>query len=324
MYKQRTNSCDSISSSKQNDNSIDNSPNESPNPIQPIKKRKMKLRKSQQKLISISVGRPKRQCIVNDDKIISNISVSSLSSSTDKSKVSTRESESSDSISEDSLDNNPSNNENNCCRDEEDPFEPTSLDMKSKENSNILKTLFLEKTEIIETIKTTTTTKEGENDDKLELMLNKCKKSLVIESSIQNTNEILKEIKVENKNCSNYLLKSPQPQQQKDKNEVFKEVKSKIDEYKKLIEEKSKNEMEIIKQDFERLVKELQFNSGMLINQQVSEKKFVFLIDLRIKEIIEECNKEKFKMQKKHEQVIEDIKRKQWVLCQIYSFFVSL
>ena len=271
MYKQRTNSGDSFCSSKLADSldisQSDHKPSTETTKIKK-KKRKMKVSNLSKYLSAKKDESLKRKRIESEEKPTTSYSISPTSSSSssaistdtsNKMAVSASMESSPETLSDNSFNGNDTtttttttnkNNENLSSQDD-DPFEPTCLDMSSKENSNIFKTLFLEKPIKIED--------ETPINFDIEKLVEDCKRSLGIENIDLNQNvEIfskLNEIKQE------ATIKNQQPGRE---NEIIDECKKKLEEYKKLVEEKSKNEIEIMKQDFDSLIKEMQYNSGWL------------------------------------------------------------
>lgn len=335
IHKQRTNSGDgdSLCSSKANETSLDNPSNsnelsvatEAAPKLHWKQKRKLKLLKNKTLSKSFSnenrrdFEKPettKRHRTESSDKIkltqtaskfsLSSISPNSTSSSINSSdtmiskmviSVSTRDgTEMSDDSLEHSFKRKISNTNNNT--QEDDPFEPTCLDMSSQENSNILKTLFLEKS-LVDTNGVKEEKNNENNNADIEKVVKKCKASLGIEKVdlLSQCNEFLSNLKeIKNESSTNDEISKMSKQEIFDfKREITKDSKKKINEFKKLIEEKNKKEIDNIKQDYDRLIKEMQFNSEM-----------------KIKEVIAECTKEKLKAQKLNEKLIEETKRKQW------------
>jgi hypothetical protein len=307
MHKQRTNSGDgdSLSSSKVNETSLDNpsSLNELSVATEAVpklhwkQKRKLKLLKN--KIFSKSFSNEnrrdfekpetsKRQRTESSDKIkltqtpskfsLSSISPNSTSSSINSSdtmiskmviSVSTRDgAEMSDDSLEHSFKRKSSNTNNNS--QEDDPFEPTCLDMSSQENSNILKTLFLEKSLVVDT-NGVKEEKNNENNADIEKVVKQCKASLGIEKVdlLSQCNELLSTLKeIKNDSCSNDEISKMSKQEILDfKREITKDSQKTINEFKKLIEEKNKKEIDNIKQDYDRLIKEMQFNSGKSLKE---------------------------------------------------------
>ena len=357
IYNHRTNSGDgdSLCSTKLNDTSDSNcvtSSNEATaNPLKLHWKQKRKLKLLKSKSLSKSLSSEchkeleypdlaKRQRTESVDKIqaaplkfsMSSISPNSTSSSSNNSSdtaiskigisVSTTR-DGMESSSDNSSEHSFKEKSNNTILIEDDPFEPRNLDMSSQENSNVLKTLFLEKSEFIEKKETDTSANTAVNVD-IESVLKQCKISLGLENAelLTSNHEMLKEIKKESSS------ESPELNRREDlidyKKEVLKEAQKTVDDYKKLINEKSKKEMDTIKQDFDRLIREMQYNSGLFIEKilfhtfQVNNSNPLYL-DVKIREIIVECTKEKLKMQKTYEKLLEETKRKQWVNVEFKS-----
>ena len=293
MYKQRTNSDDgdSLCSSKVNDVSSQENPissNEVSNNVAPKlhwkQKRKLKLLKNKMFSKSFSnenrkdFDKPetaKRQRTESSDQIklsqtgskfsLSSVSPNSTSSSNNSSDtlISKRVISVTRDETRDGVDMSDESSQHSFKRksvpttQEDDLFEPTSLDMSSQENSNILKTLFLEKPSLeLNSIK-------NESNNDIEKVVKQCKASLGIEKLDLSNHcnqflSTLKEIKNENESST----KLSQQEISDYKKMILKESQKQINEYKKLFEEKNKKEIDTIKHDYDRLIKEMQYNSG--------------------------------------------------------------